>query len=105
MRVDWSHGVVFAPPDAMFHQHFNTSPYKARYLATALGGLRYPTTQAKRDIFMGMDVNVRDGGAQIEYEDQDPRIHEIYFAELAKNDVESNMGQFLDETLSKRKSA
>ena len=105
VRVDWTHGVVFAPPDGMFHQHFNTSPYKARYLATALGGLRYPTTQAKKDIFMGMDVNVRDGGAQIEYEDQNPRIHEIYLGELEKNGAESNMGEFIDETPIERKSA
>ncbi len=105
VRVDWGHGVVFAPPDGMFHQHFNTSPYKARYLATALGGLRYPTTQAKKDIFLGMDVNVRDGGAQIEYEDQDPRIHEIYLAELKKNGAQSNMGQFIDETAYERQPA
>lgn len=38
----------------------------------------------KRAVFMGMDVNVHDGGAQIEYEDQDPRIHEIYLESLAK---------------------
>ncbi|MDP2620542.1 MAG: hypothetical protein Q8P46_10265 [Hyphomicrobiales bacterium] len=98
VRVDWGHGVVFAPPDGMFHQHFNTSPYKARYLATALGGLRYPTTQEKKDIFMGMDVNIRDGGAQIEYEDQDPRIHGIYLEELHKHGVESKMSEFIDES-------
>ena len=40
VRVDWDHGVVFAPPDGMYHQHFNTSPTPARYLAIALGGLR-----------------------------------------------------------------
>ena len=97
-RVDWKHGVVFAPPDGMFHQHFNTSPDPARYLAIAFGGLRYPMTEAKRRLFMGMDVNVRDGGAQIEYEDQEPRIHEIYLDELAKHGAESRMGQFIDET-------
>ena len=98
-RVDWRHGVVFAPPDGMYHQHYNTGAEPARYLAIALGSLRYPFTSAKRRLFEGVDVNVRDGGAQIEYEDQDPRIHEIYLRELAKSGVTSRMGQYVDETL------
>ena len=98
VRVDWKHGVVFAPPDQMFHQHFNTSPEPARYLAVAFGGLRYPFTASKRHVFMGMDVNVRDGGCQIEYGDQDPRIHAIYLSELAKYGVQSKMAKFIDES-------
>ena len=97
VRVDWNHGVVFAPPDGMYHQHFNTSPEPARYLAIALGGLRYPMLAEKRAVFTGMDVNVRDGGAQIEYDDQDARIHRVYLDELKKNGVESGMGGFIDE--------
>jgi uncharacterized RmlC-like cupin family protein len=97
VRVDWKHGVVFAPPDGMYHQHFNTSSEPARYLAIALGGLRYPLLAEKRAVYSGMDVNVRDGGAQIEYEDQDPRIHRIYLEELKKNGVQSGMGAFIDE--------
>jgi hypothetical protein len=97
VRIDWRHGVVFAPPDQMFHQHFNTSPDPARYLAVAFGGLRYPFTQSKRHVFTGMDVSVQDGGCQIEYEDQDRRIHAIYLDELAKHGVRSGMGRFIDE--------
>ena len=99
VRVDWRHGVVFAPPDQMFHQHFNTAPDPARYLAVAFGGLRYPFTKAKRDVFMGMDVKVADGGCQIEYEDQDPRVHRIFLEDLAKNGVKSRMAKFIDESL------
>ena len=99
VRVHWRHGVVFAPPDQMFHQHFNTAPDPARYLAVAFGGLRYPFTKAKRDVFMGMDVKVADGGCQIEYEDQDPRVHRIFLEELAKNGVKSRMSKFIDESL------
>jgi mannose-6-phosphate isomerase-like protein (cupin superfamily) len=93
-RVDWRHGVVYAPPDRMYHQHFNTSPEPARYLAVAFGGLRYPFTEDKRKTFAGMDVSVRDGGRQIEYEDEDPRIREIYGAELAQAGIEMRMDQF-----------
>jgi uncharacterized RmlC-like cupin family protein len=98
-RVDWEHGVVVAPPDAMFHQHFNTSATPARYLAIALGSMRYPFVDARRQHFGGgVDTSVEQGGAQIEYEDQDRRIHEIYLSELAKNQVQSQMGEIIDET-------
>lgn len=96
-RVDWRHGVVYAPPDMMFHQHFNTSPDPARYLAVAFGGLRYPFTADKVKTFMGMDVSLKDGGRQIEYEDEDPRIRKLYREELAKTGAEFRMKQFLSE--------
>jgi hypothetical protein len=41
---------------------------------------------------------VQEGGCQIEYEDQDPRIHRIYLEELAKHGVASGMGAFIDES-------
>ena len=90
--------MVFAPPDGMYHQHFNTSTEPARYLAIALGGLRYPMLAEKRAVFNGMDVNVRDGGAQIEYEDQDPRIHDIFLESLRINGGKSGMGEFIAES-------
>jgi hypothetical protein len=93
-RFDWRPGSVFAPTDGLFHQHFNTSSEPARYLAVAFGGLRYPTLADKRKTFEGMDVDVKEGGRQIEYEDEDPRIREIYEAELRKNRVPSRMSEF-----------
>ena len=91
-RVDWQHGTVFAPPDQMFHQHFNTSPVPARYLATALGSLRYPFTEGKRKaLFGGVSTSVKQGGDQIEYEDQDPRIHRRYEEVTRRAGVEVRM--------------
>jgi mannose-6-phosphate isomerase-like protein (cupin superfamily) len=98
IRIDWKPGVVFAPVDQIFHQHFNTSPFPARYLALAVGSLRYPFTAQKRQIFLGVDQDVKQGGAQFEYEDQDPRIHQIYLQELAKNGVKSGMSDYVDES-------
>lgn len=96
-QVRWTHGTVFAPPDRMFHQHFNTSADPARYLATAFGSLRYPFTEAKRRALMGsgdgdqqgaVARSVKLGGDQIELEDQSPRIHALYVEETRKNGVE-----------------
>jgi hypothetical protein len=97
VRIDWKHGWVFAPPDMMYHQHYNTASHPSRYLAVALGSLRYPFTSEKRNLFAGVDVSVRDGGRQIEYGDQDPRIHRMYLEELDRNGVESRMGDHIDE--------
>jgi hypothetical protein len=44
---------------------------------------------------MGMDVDVKQGGAQIEYADQDPRIHELYLEEAAKNGFTTRMDEFM----------
>jgi hypothetical protein len=90
-RIDWRHGVVYAPADQQFHQHFNTAATPARYLAVAYGGLRYPFTEERREHFLGVDKSVTDGGAQIDYADEDPRIRELYAAELARYGIESAM--------------
>jgi len=90
-RIDWRHGVVYAPADQQFHQHFNTSPSPSRYLAVAYGGLRYPFTEERLQHFLGVDRSVSEGGRQIDYADEDPRIRELYVAELAREGIECRM--------------
>ena len=41
-EIPWRHGVMYTPPFWMFHQHFNTAPAPARYVACSLGSRRYP---------------------------------------------------------------
>jgi len=94
-RVDWSHGWVFAPPDMMFHQHFNTGAAPVRYLAVGHGSVRYPFTENMWKIYQGIDKDVKKGGNQIEYEDQDPRIHAMYVEELAHTGIAPRMESFL----------
>lgn len=98
LRVDWKHGTVFPPADQQFHQHFNTSSHPARYLATAVGGLRYPLMVTQRHALLGKDgqkqgvsLSLKEGGGQIEYEDQDPRIHRLWLEEMKKNHVTPRM--------------
>ncbi len=99
VRVDWRHGMIFAPPDGMFHQHFDTSPEPARYLAVGLGSKRYPVIHKRRIGSEGnrSDVSIKQGGRQIEYEDQDPRIHALWLDEIARTGVKSKMGKYFDE--------
>ena len=98
VRIEWDHGVVVTPPDQMLHQHFNTGHTPSRYLAIQMGTVRYPLTEAKRDIWSDkVDKSVEDGGAQIEYENQDPRLHPLWLEAIAKNGVTSDMGDIFDE--------
>ena len=61
--------------------------------------MRYPFVESKRKLYGGgVDTSVEKGGNQVEYESQDPRIHEIFLKELAKNGVKSGMGKIFDES-------
>ena len=42
-----------------------------------------------------MDVSIKDGGRQVEYEDQDPRIHRMYVDELARYGIQPRMDAFV----------
>ena len=96
-RHEWQQGFVFAPPEGMLHQHFNTGPEPARYLAISMGSHRYPVLGHKLKLKQAPDASIQEGGAQINYEDQDPRIHEIWLRELAATGVASRMGKYFDE--------
>ncbi len=97
-HIPWRHGVLYAPPHWMFHQHFNTCDHPARYLAITIGSRRYPFLSIRRKGSEGaVDLSVKKGGRQIEYEDQDPRIHQKWLSELEKTGVRSDMGDFVDE--------
>jgi hypothetical protein len=88
---------VFAPPDMMFHQHFNAGGEPVRYLAVGHGSVRYPYTQNMWSVYRGSDRDVKSGGNQIEYQDQDPRVHQIFRADLAPKGIASRMKAFGEE--------
>jgi quercetin dioxygenase-like cupin family protein len=100
-RIDWRHGFAFPPGDQQFHQHFTTSAVPARYFAVGMGSLRYPLTEARRREFIGkggkkqaMSLDVKEGGDQIEYEDQDPRIHPMWLEAMRERGLEPRMEKF-----------
>jgi len=91
-RVYWHDGSMFVPPDMWYHQHFNTSAEPARYLAIRWGGQKFRMPCMKTDVEGALSIVQR--GNQIEYEDEDPIVYEIFKAALAKNGLEPDMAAF-----------
>src|SRR3712207_7872369 len=58
-------------------------PYTTLFRSDMGGAIRGETGESH--------VDRKQGGAQIEYPDEDPRIHEIFEAELAKNGAQCRM--------------
>jgi quercetin dioxygenase-like cupin family protein len=86
-RYDWHEGSLVIPPDRWFHQHFNTGPTPARYLA-----LRYSAAALHKGQKSPMSsVSTRLGGDQIEYEDEEPVVTELFEDALGANGVVSAM--------------
>ena len=98
VELPWRHGIMYTPPFWMFHQHFNTSDAPARYLACSIGSARYPFISLRRvSNEGGGSTSVKQGGRQIEYEDQDPRIHRKFLRAIKENHVTSLMSDVFDE--------
>ncbi|MEA2937423.1 MAG: hypothetical protein QOC56_927 [Alphaproteobacteria bacterium] len=93
-RIDWRPGWVLAPGDMQFHQHFNGGSEPVRYIAFTQGSVRYPISAHMRRVYAKLDVDVKKGGNQIEYRDQDPRVHAMFVDELARKGIDARMEQF-----------
>ncbi|MCL6598139.1 MAG: cupin domain-containing protein [Alicyclobacillus macrosporangiidus] len=87
-RYDWKEGSMIVPPDRWYHQHFNTGPTPARYLALKYEGTAIRNEQGVPKAW----ISKRLGGDQIDYMDEDPMIRRVFEEELAKNGLESKMG-------------
>jgi mannose-6-phosphate isomerase-like protein (cupin superfamily) len=90
VKVDWKVGSVLAPPNMWFHQHFNTGSGPAKYLAIRWGSKKYPLFKTVGDRGK-VSTSIKEGGNQIEYEDEDPSIRKLFEEALAKNSVECRM--------------
>ena len=94
VKADWKkNGMVIVPSDGTFHQHFNTGTKRARYLALKQG--EHGLVPPYGGIRPGADVSLKDGGRQIEYEDEAREIHELFEAELAKRGAVCRMKAFI----------
>ena len=90
-EVTWRPGTVVVPPENWFHQHFNSGATPTRYLALRWGSKRWDTgTQFSSDA-MKIDVSVKQGGTQIEYNDEDRQIHRTFEDHLRQSGAPCHM--------------
>ena len=95
-RADWRAGaMVIVPGAGTVHQHFNSGTRRARYLALKAGshGLVHPYGGS----YGTGSKSMKDGGSQIEYEDEDPLIHQWFVETLTKAGAKSRMAEFMPQ--------
>ena len=86
-RFDWQVGTLIVPPNRMFHQHFNTGPAPARYLA-----FKHEVASLRNS--QGVPVawiSQRIGGDQIDYADEKAEIRAMFADALARHGMAPKM--------------
>jgi oxalate decarboxylase/phosphoglucose isomerase-like protein (cupin superfamily) len=92
-RYDWQPGTLIVPPNATFHQHFNTGPKPARYLA-----FKHSSPRNKQGVPMSW-ISRRLGGNQIDYADETPVVRSMFERSLAKHGLKTGMVEAYEKEL------
>ena len=86
-RYEWEVGTLIVPPNKWFHQHFNTGPTPARYLAFKHEVALIRNSQGVPTAWISRRV----GGEQIDYADEDPKIRNMFTEALGKHGLSPKM--------------
>ena len=88
-RYDWQVGSLIVPPNMWMHQHFNTGPTPARYLAFKVG------SQRNAQGVMMCWISRRIGGDQLDYADETPQVRAMFAEALTSNGLQVTHGRRL----------
>jgi oxalate decarboxylase/phosphoglucose isomerase-like protein (cupin superfamily) len=84
-RFDWQVGTLVVPPNMWLHQHFNSGPTPARYLAfkhwSPRNGQGVPISWISRRL----------GGTQIDYADEHPTVRTLFADALGRHGLTPRM--------------
>ncbi len=78
-RVEWGPGTVFVPPEMWWHAHYNVGPEPWTWMRIGWGTDK-PKAGGKQYVYKSR----RDGGDQMDFDEEDPAIHAEFEAELAR---------------------
>jgi oxalate decarboxylase/phosphoglucose isomerase-like protein (cupin superfamily) len=88
-RYDWHVGTLIVPPNKWFHQHFNTGPTPARYLAFKHEVALIRNAQGVPTAW----ISRRIGGDQIDYADEPQQVRSLFARELARHGMLPRMDE------------
>jgi mannose-6-phosphate isomerase-like protein (cupin superfamily) len=98
IRCDWKEGSLYlsgAGEGLWLHQHFNVGAIPATYLVMNQGlSRKYAANRwqaGESTVLRGGEISGKEGGRQVEYEDEDPEIHRIFEEELKKRGLTCKM--------------
>ena len=94
-RYEWQAGTLIVPPNMWFHQHFNTGPEPARYLAFKHEAVSIRNAQGVPKAWISQRV----GGDQIDYADESALVRETFAKALAENGLEPAMDEVYESEL------
>ena len=86
-KVNWHKNSIYSPPNAYFHQHFNTGDGPARHIAVYGELLPLGVHELNEDAGWKGHKSFREGGTLIEYEDEDPQVRADLVADLDKKGI------------------
>jgi uncharacterized RmlC-like cupin family protein len=88
-RYEWGPGSLIVPPNMWFHQHFNTGPEPARYLAFKHEVVSVRNAQGVPKAW----ISQRIGGDQIDYADESTLVRDTFREALKEHDLEPAMDE------------
>jgi hypothetical protein len=86
-KVPWQAGTMFVPPEMWFHEHFNTGAEPVLFLAIGWGSEK-PKSGGGAYVYK----STKEGGDQIEFEDEDPNIHREFEEAVQRSGARCQMG-------------
>jgi oxalate decarboxylase/phosphoglucose isomerase-like protein (cupin superfamily) len=91
-KVNWGPNSIYAPPDAYYHQHFNTGATPAKHISVYGAHLPLGVHEMvdEQMNWKGL-LSVKEGGTLIEHRDEDPQIRKDFVEALREKGIESQM--------------
>lgn len=86
-RYEWQPGTLIVPPNAWFHQHFNSGATPARYLA-----FKNWSPRNSQGVPMSW-ISRRLGGYQIDYADETKLVRDMFSEALARHGLTPRMDE------------